>query len=289
MDRYFVSALLAFFLCSPFSPSLAGEPPPLMLANVFRADTCLADYLVSEKYDGVRGYWDGERLLTRGGGVIRAPDWFTAGWPKVPLDGELWAGRGRFAQAVSVVRATSPEDSAWRDMRFMVFDLPAHPGSFVQRDAELGRVVAALQQPWVVHVEQRAVSGQAELRGVLARIVRQGGEGLMLHRSAAPYRAERSHDLLKLKPFEEAEARVIAYLPGKGKYAGVLGALEVETEAGRRFKLGAGLSDADRRNPPPLGSWVSYRYNGLNKRTGIPRFARFLRVWQETTVALPAP
>ena len=71
-------------------------PPPVMLANVYRADTKLADYWVSEKLDGVRGYWDGEKLMTRGGERIVAPGWFTAGWSNVPLDGELWVGRGKF-------------------------------------------------------------------------------------------------------------------------------------------------------------------------------------------------
>lgn len=277
MNRYIVSVLLALSLLLP-TATLAGEPPPLMLANVFHADVRLADYLASEKYDGIRGYWDGERLLTRGGEVVRAPDWFTAGWPKFPLDGELWAGRGHFTQAVSTVRQADPDDAAWRGIRFMVFDLPAHPGDFVERDSELARVVAKLAQSWVQHVEQFHVTDIVELRTRLAQIERNGGEGLVLHRITSRYRAERNDDLLKLKSYDDAEARVIAHLPGKGKYAGMLGALEVETSRGLRFKLGAGLSDAERRNPPPLGCWVTYRYNGLNEKTGIPRFARYLRV-----------
>ena len=104
-----------------------------MLANVYRPGVPLAEYWVSEKLDGVRGYWDGARLWTRGGEPIFAPAWFTAGWPALALDGELWAGRGQFAHAVSTVRQQQPDDAAWRRMRFMVFDLPAHGGSFDQR------------------------------------------------------------------------------------------------------------------------------------------------------------
>lgn len=254
-----------------------------MLANVFHADIRLADYLVSEKYDGVRGYWDGERLLTRGGEIVHAPDWFTAGWPNTPLDGELWAGRGRFALAVSTVRQLQPDDATWRGMHFMLFDLPAHPGDFAERDAALVRVVAAIKQPWVSHVAQSTVHDLTELRARLTGIVNLGGEGLVLHRRTSLYRAERSDDLLKFKLYEDAEARVIGHLPGKGKYAGMLGALEVETAQGLRFKLGAGLSDAERHTPPPLGVWVTYRYNGVNEKTGIPRFARYLRVRTDLT------
>ena len=292
MNKRLVFFLLALTLIQFPVPLLASGPsPPLMLANPFHADIRLADYWVSEKFDGVRGYWDGERLLTRGGELIQAPQWFTSGWPRLPLDGELWAGRGRFSRAVSIIRQAQPDDAAWREVHFMLFDLPAHPGSFSERDAELKRVVAAIHQPWVQHVTQSRVGDIAELHAVLARVVRQGGEGLALHRGASLYRAERNDDLLKLKSYQDAEARVAAHLPGKGKYAGMLGALEVETVTGLRFRLGTGLSDAERRAPPPLGCWVTYRYNGINEKTGIPRFARFMRVREdmETPPGTAAP
>ncbi len=278
--RLLLAILTIFALCGPV-PLRAGEAPPLMLANVLRGDVLMADYLVSEKYDGVRGYWDGRQLLTRGGAVVHAPAWFTAGWPAQPLDGELWAGRGKFSQAVSTVRQQMPEDGAWRGMRFMVFDLPGHPGTFAERNAALTSVIAEINQPWLQQVEQFSVTDRSELQTLLKRIVKQGGEGLMLHRGSSLYRAERNDDLLKIKPYEDAEARVVGYLPGKGKFVGMLGALRVETPERLRFNLGAGLSDAERRNPPPVGSWVTYRYNGVNARTGIPRFARFLRVREE--------
>lgn len=286
MNKHLTAFLLALTLVQIPAPLLAGgyPPPPLMLANNFRADIRLADYWVSEKLDGVRGYWDGEKLLTRGGESIHAPQWFTAGWPNVPLDGELWAGRGRFSHAVSTIRQAQPDDAAWRGVRFMLFDLPDHPGDFSERDVELGRVVAAIGQPWVQHVAQFKVNDPAALRAVLARVVRQCGEGLMLHRGASHYRAERNDDLLKLKHYQDAEARVVGHLPGKGKYAGMLGALEVKTAEGLRFRLGSGLSDAERRAPPPLGCWVTYRYNGVNEKTGIPRFARFMRIREDMQI-----
>lgn len=284
--RFLVSILLSFALYFPVLIFAAGAPP-LMLANIYRDDIPLADYWVSEKLDGVRGYWDGKQLLTRGGELVHAPAWFTAGWPAIPLDGELWAGRGKFAQAVSTIRQIQAGDEAWRGIRFMLFDLPAHPGSFSERDAELKRVVARIGHVWVGHVEQFRVQDTAALQATLDRVVKLGGEGLMLHRGSALYRAERNDDLLKLKPYLDAEARVVAYLPGQGKYAGMLGALEVETESGLRFRLGSGLSDTERRTPPPLGCWVSYRYNGVNEATGIPRFARFLRLRGDRQCTVP--
>ncbi|OGS91560.1 MAG: DNA ligase [Gallionellales bacterium GWA2_60_18] len=258
-----------------------------MLANVYRDDIPLAEYRVSEKFDGVRGYWDGKQLLTRGGERIQAPPWFTAGWPVTPLDGELWVAHGKFSQTVSIVRQQSPDDAAWRKLRFMAFDLPAHPGTFDERNAALQQVVAQVGQPWLRQVAQLRVADRVALQALLKRVAKQGGEGLMLHRGASLYRAERSDDLLKYKPYLDAEARVVGHVPGKGKYAGMLGALEVETATGLRFRLGAGLSDAERRDPPPLGCWVTYRHNGVNEKTGIPRFARFMRIRGDMDSAAP--
>lgn len=256
-------------------------PPPAMLANIYRSDTPLADYLVSEKLDGVRGYWDGAKLLTRGGERIEAPAWFTAGWPDFPLDGELWVGRGQFSAAVSIVRQKMPDDAAWRTVKFMAFDLPAHPGTFAERNEALKPLLANLALPWVRQVEQFKISDRSALLIALDRVVKNGGEGLMLHRAASFYQAGRSDDLLKLKPYDDAEAKVIAHLPGKGKHKGVLGALLVETAEGLRFRIGTGFSDAERRNPPAPGSWVTYRHIGLNEASGIPRFASFMRVRQD--------
>ncbi|WP_041673317.1 DNA ligase [Sulfuricella denitrificans] len=266
---------------APVARAADFPPPPVMLANVYRSGTPLADYLVSEKLDGVRGYWDGEKLLTRGGERIEAPGWFTAGWPDFPLDGELWVGRGQFASAVSIVRQRTPDDAAWRTLSFMVFDLPGHPGSFAERNTALKPLLAGLALPWVRPVEQFRVADRAGLRIAFDRVVKNRGEGLMLHRAASLYQAGRSDDLLKLKPYQDAEAKVIAHLPGKGKHQGVLGALLVETAAGLRFRIGTGFSDAQRRNPPAPGSWVTYRHIGLNEESGIPRFASFMRVRED--------
>jgi len=273
---------LALFWCALalWAPAQAGEPPALLLASVYRPGLPLADYWVSEKYDGVRGYWDGQHLRTRGGEPITPPVWFTANWPSTAMDGELWAGRGQFAQAQSTVRSVDAGDAAWRQMRYMVFDLPAYPGTFDHRLPELQRTVAQIGQPWVQAVAQHRISSQDALHALLLRTVRAGGEGLVLHRGASLYRAGRSDDLIKVKTHDDAEARVVAHLPGKGKHAGKMGALLLEMPGGQRFKLGTGFSDADRAAPPPVGSWVTYRFLGTHD-SGLPRFASFVRVRED--------
>lgn len=273
-------ALVAWGVSPSNAAAAAADAPALLLASVYHPGLDLQGYWVSEKYDGVRGYWDGQRLRTRGGEPVTPPAWFTAGWPDTALDGELWAGRGRFAQAQSTVRQASAGDAAWQQIRFMAFDMPAHPGSFDARLPVLRSTVARIGQPWLVAAPQQRVASHAALQALLHEKVRGGGEGLMLHRGSSLYRAGRSEDLIKLKTHDDTEARVVAHLPGKGKHAGRLGALLVEMPTGQQFRLGTGLSDAERAAPPPIGSWVTYRFRGTHG-SGLPRFASFVRARQE--------
>ena len=291
MQRRFLLSLIGSLLAGSLLPAAAAEPsqpaavPTLMLANVYRSGIALTDYWVSEKYDGVRGYWDGRALWTRGGQRVAAPLWFTAGWPETAMDGELWAGRGQFAKAVSTVRQQTPDESAWRGLRFMVFDLPAQGGPFSGRIPALHGVVDRIDQPWVQAVVQLKVASHQALRALLAKTVNSGGEGLMLHRGASLYQGRRSDDLLKLKTHDDSEAVVVAHLPGRGKHAGKLGALLVEMPAVngkpvQRFKLGTGFSDEQRQHPPAIGSRITYRFRGVNN-SGIPRFASFMRLRED--------
>lgn len=274
--------LFCVFCFFPLPPAQAAgpEPPGLLLANVYHDQIDLEDYWVSEKLDGVRAYWDGRRLISRQGNVFQAPAWFTRNFPATPLDGELWMGRGTFERLSGTVRQQVPDEVAWRQVRYMVFDLPAAEGVFDQRLEQLRDLVQAVGSPYLQLVEQFRVESREELLERLSLIVSEGGEGLMLHRGSSLYQASRSDDLLKLKTYEDAEAVVVGHLPGKGKYEGMLGALLVETPEKLRFRIGTGFTDAERASPPPIGSTVTYKFYGRT-RNGIPRFASFLRVREE--------
>ena len=275
--RFVFAALLAL---SP--PPAAGEtqPPSLLLANTWREDIDLARYWVSEKLDGVRAYWNGETLTSRKGNRFNAPAWFTEGFPRVPLDGELWMGRGTFEQLSGAVRRRTPEDPQWRSIRFMVFDLPSSPMTFDERLGRLRDMFEAIESPHIALVEQFRVADHRALMETLSEVIAGGGEGLMLHRGSSLYTSGRTDDLLKLKPYDDAEAMVVGHLPGKGRFTGMLGALLVEMPDGQRFRLGTGFTVEERREPPPLGATVTYRHYGKTRK-GVPRFASFLRIRDE--------
>ena len=264
-------------LATASTPLLANEPLPLLLADTEHGQADVSLYLVSEKLDGVRAFWDGQILRTRAGQVINAPAWFVKDFPGQALDGELWIGRGQFDRLSATVRRQVPSDAEWRQVRYLVFELPQAPGSFRQRAESLRAIVAETGVPWLEALAQFELGSRQELERKLKDITRAGGEGLMLHRADAPYLTGRSEALLKMKLWHDAEATVIGHEPGKGKHAGRLGALRVRTADGVEFRLGTGLSDAEREAPPPIGSSITYRYRDLTPR-GLPRFASYHRV-----------
>ena len=279
--RMRTTALFPLLLLLFASAAVHAQPAPAVsLAQTYREGVDVAAYWVSEKLDGVYAHWDGSTLVSRAGNRFNAPAWFVAGFPSLPLAGELWMGRGTFDQLSGVVRRQTPDHAAWRQVRFMVFDLPSHRADFDGRLRRLEEMFAALDSPTIALVEQRRVASHDALMALLDEVVEGGGEGLMLRRAASFHRAGRSADLLKLKRFDDAEAEVVAHLPGKGKYTGMLGALLLEMPDGRRFRVGTGFTDEQRREPPPLGATVTYKHYG-HTSTGLPRFASFLRVRDE--------
>ena len=261
-----------------------GAPlPSLLLAQSFDSDKhSVAGWLWSEKLDGTRAYWDGKALWTRQHNSICAPRWFVDALPAhLPLDGELYAGRGNFQDAVSAVRKHVPIDDEWRRIKFHVFDTPDNGAQPLE--ARLDAIAQAIgsEHPVVQVVQHQVCESNDHVSQLLERVVAQGGEGLMLRQPRSHYEGKRSKTLLKVKKAHDAEARVEAHEQGKGRNSERLGALYCRMACGKTFKVGSGLTDAVRNNPPPIGSIITYRFNELT-RSGVPRFPTFVRVNERT-------
>ncbi len=285
LAQYLTEAIFLCALCLLNSSNAWAKPSAdFLLANVLDERADVTAYLVSEKFDGVRAQWDGKSLQFRSGRTVPAPAWFLAKLPASPLDGELWLARGKFDELSGIVRKEVPIDDEWRKLSYLVFELPSVNGgamsTFAERYASIKTIVQQANWPQLKAVEQYRVADRAELKRKLEAVLKVRGEGLMLHLADAPYVTGRSDVLLKLKPLRDTEAEVVALIPGKGKYTGMMGALQMKTPEGKLFKLGTGFSNEQRKNPPPIGSTVTYTYRDLTK-TGLPRFASFLRLRQE--------
>ena len=260
--------------------------PPLLLAQTWTNDVELQGWWMSEKLDGVRAYWDGKQFLSRQGNLFLAPEWFTAGLPETPLDGELWLDRKAFQRTVSIVRRQDRSEH-WKELKYVVFDAPALATKFEERVAFLQETLTRLKSQFVTIHQQMLCAGIDHLRAELERLDALGAEGLMLREPGSKYEAGRSSTLLKVKKFHDSEARVVGHVAGAGRHRGRLGALEVELADGTQFKVGTGFSDQQRENPPPVGSLITFRYQELSDR-GVPRFPSFIRSSTGTLTIPPA-
>lgn len=251
----------------------------------------VSQYWISEKLDGVRGYWDGNKLWTRQGNVLNPPSWFIKGWPNTAMDGELWSNRDQFQSILACIKqkANAKENSAqinnpkdksrncWQKLRLMIFDLPNNKERFSKRIKDMQYLVNTTQSPYLKMIQQFKVDSNATLYQKLDKVVAQQGEGLMLHHQDAYYQTGRNRQLMKLKKYHDAEATVLQHIAGKGKYKGLLGSLLVKTQSGVTFKIGTGFSHNERLNPPKIGTTITFKYTGKTRR-GVPRFASFLRI-----------
>ena len=257
-------------------PNTARTVPNLLLAHSWDNNADLTGWWMSEKLDGVRAWWNGQNFLSRQGNIYHAPDWFIAGLPNVPLDGELWLDRKAFQRTVSIVRRQDKSEH-WKQIKYVLFDAPGISGPFEERQKALLELLRQHRPQYASVLDQACCKGIKNLKTELARIESLGGEGLMLRQPGSQYETGRSSTLLKIKTFHDSEGRVVEHLPGKGRHAGRLGAVVVELPNGLTFSVGTGFTDAQRQKPPSVGSSITFRYQELTDR-GIPRFPSFVRV-----------
>ncbi len=250
------------------------EGPPILLAHKWENDVDLTGWWVSEKLDGVRAYWDGERFISRLGNEFFAPKWFVANFPRTPLDGELWGGRKLFQRTVGIVKRQD-ESELWKELQYVVFDAPSHGGVFEERVSFIESTLGSLKITWLKAHAHLRCEGTEHLRRELARVEGLGGEGLMVRQPRSRYESGRSNTLLKVKSFHDTEARVLGHVPGLGRHKGRLGALLVELPDGTQFNVGTGFSDVERESPPALGSIITFRYQELSN-SGTPRFPSYI-------------
>jgi DNA ligase-1 len=237
------------------------------------------NWWMSEKLDGCRALWNGEKFLSRQGKEFHAPDWFKQNLrTNFSLDGELWGGRSNFQKTVSALRKLRPIDSEWEGIKYVVFDAPTFDGKFEERIdyllflfPEFGKEARRVEV-----LEHKKCANLKHLNSFLSTVQKKGGEGVMLRKPLSLYESGRSDTLLKVKTFFDDEAIVIEHLRGKGRNQERLGALKVQWKE-VQFKIGTGLSDEQRENPPIVGSKVTFRYQELS-RDGIPRFPSFVSV-----------
>jgi len=252
----------------------ADAKPDIFLLKTYDGQE-VRGWVMSEKLDGVRGIWDGRRLISRGGKAFNAPAWFTRDFPPFALDGELWSARGEFETITSIVRRETPDDR-WRRIHYHIFEVPEQAGGLPARLQVLRDYLRGRPATRIKIIPQTTVESAAHLQEFLSEVTTGGGEGVVVRDPTTPYQTGRLASALKVKNHQDAECEVREILPGKGKFTGMMGALRCEMAGGQAVNIGSGFTDAERANPPPPGSTITFKHYGWTGN-GKPRFPVFLR------------
>ena len=161
------SVLLTLLPCAIAQQATTSEiklqKPQLQLATKYHQDAAVEDYWVSEKLDGVRGYWNGQQLLTRNGNVLSPPAWFVANWPKIAMGGELWSERGQFEQISACVRRKHSDGKCWKNLKLMIFDLPHQTDNFTARITTMKQLIQASNATHLAMIQQTKLTNNADL------------------------------------------------------------------------------------------------------------------------------
>ena len=285
---YFLYLILLTLLLALPLAAYVHQKPAMMHASQWQADHAqqqqIEQYFVSEKLDGIRLLFNGRHFISRSGNVILTPKWFIAPLRQhlrngIKLDGELWLGRGRFNELNRLIAKQDYNHPLWQQVHYKVFDalLPNQP--FLQRKQKLQQILNPLSVDWIKMVQFHQFSQYENFEDFYQQLINNGAEGVMLIKQQARYQSGRVLSLKKHKPSFDAEATVIGYTPGQGKYRNMVGALIVRDQQQRQFNIGSGLSEQLRQQPPAIGDVITFEYSGLT-HNGLPRFPRFLREYR---------
>lgn len=261
-----LSSLALSFL---FQSNLFAQKPELLLLNKYTKENNVTNWYMSEKLDGVRAYWNGVDLISRSGKSFAVPYFFIKDFPNSELDGELWSKRGEFSKIASIVNKKTPHEG-WSKLDFYVFEVPHHEGNLTTRLSSVN------ESKYIKVVKQKKIEHKKDLYKFLKTVESKGGEGIVVRNGTLSYYTGRTNDALKVKSYLDEECQVVSYKEGTGKYLNQLGSLLCKMNSGKIIKIGTGFSDEERRNPPKIGTLITFKYYGLTSK-GNPRFPVFMR------------
>ncbi|MCE3046734.1 DNA ligase [Helicobacter kayseriensis] len=267
--------LKSFFLIFCFSFCWAKEILLLDHFNPRLIEENPQNYLWSEKLDGVRAYWDGQALYSRSGKKLNPPIFFIQNFPPFPIDGELWSKRGEFEKILSITQSKQ-DSSRWRELKFYIFEVPHQTGGLLERLQVLQDYLSLHSSPFIRIIPQTQVTSLKELQQTLQEITKLGGEGIVVRNKTTPYYTGRKKDSMKLKSYQDRECKIIQYIKGNGKLQEMMGSFLCQDNE-KIIKIGSGMDEKFRKDPPPIGTIITYKFFGLTQK-GNPRFPTFLRI-----------
>lgn len=249
----------------------------LQKAKTYDKSQKIKNWMMSEKLDGIRAYWNGKNLISKNGNIIFAPKYFIKDFPNFELDGELWTKRNDFENIQSIVLDKTPSKH-WKQITYNIFEVPNAKGDFLTRLEKIKNWQKKNKNEYIKIIKQIRCKNKAHLDQYLNELIKKQAEGIILKNPNLDYFTGRSSNVLKVKKFNDMEGEVIGInynenTPEKSKFK----SLKLKLKNGVIFNLGNGFSKQERINHPKIADIVTFKYYNLTK-FGKPKFASFLRI-----------
>jgi DNA ligase-1 len=261
-------------ICLLFSQLVLAKPD-LFLLKTYKDNQNVVGWAMSEKLDGIRGFWNGKQLISKTGKLIHTPNWFTKNYPPFAIDGELWTKRNDFANISSIVSSKN-SNQRWKNITHQIFEVPNQSGGLFERLAILQTFLDVNSNTPIKIIKQSIITNKNQLPNFLDAVVKHKGEGVVVRNPDNVYQTGRLSSALKVKKYFDTECVVLKILPGKGKYKNIMGSLLCQTKNGKQLKIGTGFKNKDRANPPDVGSKITFKYYGFTKK-GNFKYPVYLR------------
>lgn len=253
--------------------------PDLFLLKTYDDSKEIVGWVMSEKLDGIRGFWTGSELISRGGNPIRAPKWFTQNYPPFAIDGELWTKQNDFENISSIVRSKN-SNNRWKAITYNIFEVPNQSGGLLKRLNILQEYLDKNPNAYIQIIPQTVINTKGQLSDFLETVTSDKGEGVVVRNPDTLYQTGRLSSAFKVKKYFDTECTILKILPGKGKYKNVMGSVLCQTKEGKQVKIGSGFKGKDRENPPAIGSKITFKYYGFTNK-GNYKYPVYLRVRQK--------
>jgi DNA ligase-1 len=249
--------------------------PDLFLLKKYHKNQDVKGWVMSEKLDGIRGFWNGKNLITRGGKALNPPKYFLKNYPPFAIDGELWTKRGDFENISSIVRS---KDSGirWNKITHNIFEVPNQSGNFTNRMAIFKKYLQKNPSKFIKIIKQTQIKDKQHLDDFLQNIIKLNGEGVVLRDPTKSYKTGRLPSALKFKKYFDTECVITKILKGKGKFSQKMGSVKCQLKNKDIVTIGSGFSDFERDNPPKIGSQITFKYYGKTKKNKY-KYPVFLR------------
>ena len=196
------------------------------------------------------------------------------GHENIWLDGELYTDNLSFQNIISAIKRDEP-NTLTPEIQYHIYDAIIPNVDYEDRMFYLRNAFSQQMFKSLINVETYEIDSKEAIDGFHSHYIQQGKEGVMLRNKSGYYTIDkRSHNLQKVKKFDDAEFEIINYKIDKNNHV----VFECVTDNGDVFEVKP-MGDTETRDmytddaESLIGEYLTVKYFGMTTGDNpVPRF-----------------